>query len=366
MAGETINPASFSFHGKEAMALADAVQTPVFKKAPLADVFTIVEGVKALQKVPVLGLMGLVGKADPGCNPESGNQTIPGSEFEYDPKGIFHRQEECYESIKETFFVWATKNGFEQADLTNTEYLMFIQERLIDALADSILRHSWFGDTAAAVIASGGNFTAGTDLDYFNVIDGLWKQGYAIVAGDSTRNSGTLTSKNAEATFADQKFDSTDTTAKLVSTALDATYYDADERLRDLKETGGLVYLVTQTVADQYERELKAATGVTPAWEATQNGLPYLRCNGIAVVAMPFWDRMINTYYKGASTAFKRHLPHRILLTTVENLHLATDKAEFFDKVEVDYLPKERTNIIDAGYNIDAKFTQSILTQFNY
>ncbi len=61
----------------------------------------------------------------------------------------------------------------------DNEMMAFITDRGIDAVTEAILRISQFGDKSAALVANGGYITAGKDIAFLTMINGLWQQIFA-------------------------------------------------------------------------------------------------------------------------------------------------------------------------------------------
>ncbi len=354
-----INPADLTFNGEEIKQLSEAVFESVFNK-PDANVFhTFMPGIKAKKQIALLGrIEGLTGKGDGSCNPTSNDNTIGMSEKFWDPSTVSNRLTECWDNLKESFFIYGTRCGIAQADLTSTDFWMFLQERMADTLIEEVYRIAWFSDTAAAVVP-GGNLTAGTDPDYFNKLDGFWKQLFAIVAADADRRTLGIDSRNGQATFATQEFDATDTANRVVTNTLQNMRYGSDFRLRG-KE--GLQYIVTQSVADQYERELTDAN-ISFTTERLENGMTMLRSGGIEVIGFQFWDRIIRTYESDGTVWY---LPHRALLTVKTNTQIGTCEEANLSEMNSIYDPVTKLNHLDTQYDIDAKIIEDYLVQLAY
>src|SRR5690606_9692031 len=109
----------------------------------------------------------------------------------------------------QTFMVYMKKKGKEYPDLTQTEiFSMFLIDQVGVATAADALRIAWFADTAAKTIADGGSFKNGTDLTDYTMLNGFWKQLFAIAAAAPKRK--TSIAKNAGASYVAQTFDAAD------------------------------------------------------------------------------------------------------------------------------------------------------------
>lgn len=334
------------FCGKQVMSFSEAFWTATFQRPALNELLTVVTGVKAKQQVVILGLMGAIGRTmqTTNCAPDVSTAEIPSVEKFYDPAYIEDRFTECWKNLLGKFTVWGLKTGIQKPDLTGTDFANFLEERVLDALEEAIYRIVWFGETTAATYATTGHFTTGTDLRLVNAIDGVWAQIFAIVAGNPAQR--VTIAKNSEATFALQKFDATDTTNQVVTGYLQEMVDGLDPRV----DVSTLKFFVTRSVASQYRKERRAFNNIDLAYNRTESGWDLLEFDGIEIVVLNFEDQMIKTYQSSATASY---LPHRIYLSSVDNLHLATEEESsmssikaFFDNVTAQYY-------IDILYTVD-------------
>lgn len=356
-----LNPAQITWNGKEVMAMNEAIFESIFVNPALDEVHTIVTGIVAKQQIAYLGLLGLVGKKGQGCDPESDTASAPMSEKFWLPESIQMRLEECWTTYNASFFVWGQNKGFKRADLTNTDVMAFIEERAGTALDEAKLRHAWFGDTDAALVTDSpaGVITAGTDLDFFNAIDGFFKQMYAIVATTPATKAASIT-KNAGVSYSAQAFDATDTTNKVVMGYMQEVLDEADTRLSDREDK---MFLVTKSVYDQLKREYKSYGNVADSFLMNINGVPTLTFDGVPVRKFSFWDRMIRTYQNNGTTWYQ---PHRIMLTTKANLQIGVESEEALRQLDSFYDKKSKLNIIDAQFLMDAKIVEDYMISVGY
>jgi hypothetical protein len=354
-----ITPADLTFNGEELKSLQEATFEDVYTNPEISKFHKVVPSIKAQKQIAIMGLLSMVGKSGKGCDPTSDTATIGMSEKFWTPAKNSIRLEACGDDLLDTFFVWGTNNGVEKADLTSTDFMNFVQERLKFANLESLFRIAWFGDVDHATVTDSpaGVLTTGTDVTMFNHINGIWNQIYSIVASDSTKK--VAISRNGQSTFANQNFDSTDTTNKVVSGYLQSMRFGADYRLR---EKANLVYVCTQSVADQYEKELLNAN-VAYTTERLENGMTVLKSGGIQVIGWNLWDRIIRTNF---SDGTKYYQPHRIVLTTTDNIQIGLEDANSFAGMDVFYDKKSKKNFIDVEYTLDAKLVQDELVMVAY
>lgn len=347
-----INPSDLTFNGKEVQALSEAIMTEAFESPSLNEFHTIVTGIEAKQQIAILGLFGLVGKTSTGCAPDENPGQITNSQKFWNPAYIEDRFAQCWKDLKATFFIWGLKHGVKKADLTSTDFANFLEDRLKIALKESVFRIAWFSDTAIANYndSPAGVLKNGISEAYFNAIEGLWKQIFAIMTAAPKQY--VAISKNTGANYAAQEFDDTDTTNQVVTKMFRKMLTKADTRL---SEQSNPVFVVTKSVADQYQSERLQATGIEPAYTRVEDGWDVLKVGGKTIHAFSFWDRMIQSYFDSGT---KYHLPHRAILTTVENIQIGTEEESNLAELNPFYDETLKKYYVDFGYNIDSKIIE--------
>lgn len=170
--------------GKQVQSFREAFWTLTFENPSINSLLTVVPGIKGKQQIVILGLLDLVGKTKTmnQCAPDASDQVIPDQQKFWNPNQVEDRFIECWKDLLEKFYVWGLKNNYQKPDLSGTEFADFLIERVIDGLIQSIYRIAWFGDTAITNASAGGVLKNGVDVRYFNAIDGLWKQFFAVAA----------------------------------------------------------------------------------------------------------------------------------------------------------------------------------------
>jgi hypothetical protein len=198
------------------------------------------------------------------------------------------------------------------------------------------------------------------------MIDGIFAQIFDIVTASAARLSTTsLATKNAEDTYADQKFSATDVTNQVVSNALDTVWYDADMRLRNLPKNE-LAYYVTQSVADQLQKERKKISGIDLPYQRQESGAEVMMWNGIPIIPMQIWDRMIGSYFGNDATPTYSFLPHRIVLAPKANILMGTETAGSLGELDVWHSKDDTKMYAEFGNMIDVKIGVNELIQVAY
>lgn len=353
-----ITPSDLTFNGEEIRSISEAIFEAAFND-PAIDVFhTVVTGIVTKKQIVILGLLGLVGKSNStNCAPDNSTSQIPMSEKFWNPAYIEDRINQCWKDLVETFFVWSLKEGVNKADLTSTDFANFVQDRLSIAIKDTVFRNVWFGDKESANFneSPAGNITNGIDVAFFNSIDGLWKQIFTVISGDSAQY--VSIDRNAGSTYAAQKFTTTgagnDVENQVLTGVMQSMIDNADVRMFEGSEDP--IFVMTKSCADQYKRERKAFANIDVAYERVETGIDKLVFDGYTIYVFHFWDRMIKAYLNNGT---KTILPHRIILTQKSNLQIGvenegslTELDPFYDKVKKEYN-------IDFGFNLDAKLIE--------
>lgn len=314
----------------------DAVQETFFKDEDFSSFVNIMK-VKNDDPIALIGEMEMVGKKGGGCDPT------------YEEKGIANSQKRwelgqweipikiCYEALKGSIAEYSLKTGTEIGDLTSTDFMTIYTDALQRAIQQMIWRFSWFGDKAAALAGSGGGkLTAGSDVNMFNVCDGLFKR---IFTATATKNH-TAIAANSEATSAAQV--SSLRKKGAATTVVDTILMDVDTRIIDDSDA---VLLMTRSLADALTYDIKQTYHDIMPWEKVFDGFDVATYNGVKIARVGIWDRMINAYEKGET---KVNLPHRAVFCNPKHLMVGTDADALISDLDIFFSKKERRNYIYA------------------
>jgi hypothetical protein len=205
--------------------------------------------------------------------------------------------------------------------------------------------------TNTVTVNEGGYITEDVDPEYFDIIDGLFKQLRGLVADDNTR--GVTIAANSQSSKTGQM---TYMTPDRAYTLLSDMWYKAPIKLRQMKADTNVdnrpKFLVTQSIADAYEQYL-IGKGIDRTYVNLVEGVQVLSFLGVPVVPMAIWDEMIQAYNDLGDTYFK---PHRALLTTKSVLAVGTPNGEReFGEFDIWYDKTSRKNYILLKDKLDAK-----------
>lgn len=358
-----IDNTDLTWNGKEVQEMGQALMTAMYQNPALSDFHEIRENIKAQEQIAFLGLLSKLTKAHTDCGGSPTSTNIPMTEKFWTPAAVRFWLSMCATELEQTFFVWGQNAGIDRLELVNDKSHInaFVVQRILEAVSEDTLRIAWFNDTDADNVENTpGLITTGVSLTDYNIIDGLWKQIYADVASNPSRQ--TTIALNSQTTYANQAFDDTDVTNKLAHDILQDMLEAADTRLID-QTSSGLQFIVTRSIYNQLKREYKNYTALQSSFEMVQNGKKALMFDGIPVIPFNFWDRTIDNDFDNGTAHYQ---PHRALLTVRGNIPLGFDASNATNVLKYFFLDKEETNNWKGGFKIDAKLLESHMYQAAY
>ena len=347
-----LNFSNFTFSSEEVRAVKELLYDEVIQAPEISLIHTIFEGIVYDKEIGFIGKGGLVGVAQQGCDPVAQAYQIATRKVKWTPKGWEILIHQCRTDIEATAAVYSMKTGASYDDFTSSDYMNIVLEALAISIKEFIIRLVWFGDTAADVIANGGALTAGTDKNYFTVLDGFWKQLIAQITANTDQR--VSISENAAATYALQALSPT----SVRDTYLPNLVFNAPLILRNMPS--GLI-LCTQSVYDAYKKSLmQTSGGIEALYINLIDGIKTLSFDGVPLMPIPIWDILIKTYY---NTGTKWANPHRMLYTSKEVLALGFDSSKSFGDLDVWYHKDSRKVKIEGQGKADAKLLNPALFQ---
>ena len=289
-------------------------------------------------KLDLVGEFGLLGLAGTGCSPTYGDDTIATEEKTWEIKPWEIAEQICWDDIVGTLVKYTMNTGTDIADLTANDYLdEIIVPRLELAIMKMYIRLAFFADKSADTTANGGVLKVGVNKNYFNLINGIWKQIYTIVSGDATKR--VSISANAELTKAAQ-------INNMASQAVDTLNDMIAQASPALRQASDQIIYMTQSFADALEVQLLSSYyGSELHWESLFGGIREASYRGIRIRVIPMWDEIIQSY-EGTATAF--NLPHRAIYTTEINLGLGVNGTDEFANLDIFFDQTTRLNHIYA------------------
>lgn len=349
---------AFSFNREELKDWSKVINELTFGDPTLNDLHEIEQGIKYNEQIVFAGRMGLMGKTVSGCTPNAvGGITL--TEKTWTPVDMDFRLEHCSANAnaQDKLIRQMSKMNpdfYNVIEGSNSPVGNFLVAKVVEGFNENLIRQAWFSDTAAALTSGGGVFKVGTDLGYFNSLNGLFKQIFTDIP--TTDSKYVAIAKNAGASYALQALASGDAIA-----TLKAMYNKADSRLLD---SGAAKFYVTRSIWDGYLNDLESlqnsGNGNTVINENGQVSLTY---RGIPVVKVEVFDRVIAAYQDNGT---KWNLPHRAVLSTPSNLRIGTLATDDFGTIDAFYDQYHKVNVIDGVYGIDAKHLEKYMTVAAY
>jgi hypothetical protein len=349
-----INVADLTINSEEAKDIAQLIIEKAFQNGVLSESHTIETGILYNRQIPFAGKITDSLKKATGCTPNVGNAVTFSEKF-WTPQIFDSRWIHCAGDLNNLFklFQKASRINPDFYDRIGSQELGLIVALIEQMLTDVMPVKLWFSDTAADDIAGGGSFKNGTDLDLYNVIDGLFKQIFAEINAGKP-NYIELT-ENAGATYAAQVL-GVDAGVAYLGQAYDK----ADSRLID---DPSAMFYVTRSIADNYRKTLRTKTLGAGFIEVTENGRPELYFEGYKLKVRSDWDRDIKKLFDNGTKVNK---PHRLLFTTPENIPVGTLSVDDFDTLDSFYDRTLKSNIVDVAFSLDVKFLESYMAVAAY
>ena len=348
-----IDPTDLTFNGEEARTLQDAIIESSFENPAVADLMTVYDGIITKKQIPFLGRLSKITKTDAGCGTGLLDTNIPMTEKFWEPANVKMWLGMCAQDLDNSFFVYLRRNGLDRDNLEGTEIASFIVDTMSDAASEDLLRIIWFNDKDAENVADGGVIKNGVSLTDYTIIDGIWKQIFAVVTADAARK--TAISENGLASKALQlalAADKAFTTFQKMVAAADSRLIGSPDK----------IIIATRTLVENYATYLESQ-GNDASFVRIENGYVTLRYRDIMIYGMDFWDRTIQADFDNGTTY---DLPHRAVLTTPANLAVGYDLASDVGAVEVWYERKDEKMNFRGKYRVDAKLLEGYMIQAAY
>ncbi len=210
-------------------------------------------------------------------------------------------------------------------------------------------RFAWVVDEDATSVTDTppGEVTAGVDINLMNMQHGLFKRAYQII-GASTDQRITIAANN-EATTALQFSALTADIAKNIANNI---YYNSPLEIRQNIRNDNMVALCTLSFHDKLKQYFQGKD-LESMLSYLENGMEVVKVNGLSFVAVPDWDFMIKKYYDNGT---KLKDPHRVLLTTKNNLLFGVPSISDWGEFELWYEKKDKGVYLDIEDKFDTRF----------
>lgn len=296
------------------------------------------------ERIPVLYPLSKIGKPSRKCSPavDQANANLVEKTWKLMPWDF--KLKMCYADFEQALYHLGLNVDDKRPDMTGTPLMEAILRLVEPAVEEMTMRFGWFGDTAAKNVAAenGGDITAGVDVDYFKLLDGIWKQ----VAGMVTENKGikyTSIAANQLATTAAQTAAEGMDAISIINQVIN----DAPIALRSV-ETSRKEVIVTDSLMSKLKTQLLAQSIATESqFKMRENGIQELKLYGLTIESQPYWDKEIAESFNNGT---KLDRPYRAIYTTKDNLLFGIPK-----KVDDNGnpVPTENFEEFNSWYNRD-------------
>lgn len=355
-----INFSNFTIGNGALNDLRELLFLTLYKDNAIDTVVTTKTGIKDRQKLDFINGLGDVGVAASGCNPSYENVVITGVEKQWNLGAWQIAKHICYSELENTLGELGLNTGTDIAYLENTPYWDLVMKLLQQAIVEMFWRIIWFGDKEAKNVADGGILTAGVNPKLFNMCDGLWTRAQKIIATNKNQqteiSANTAKKAGAETTYADQKeaIRVEGYAIKLVDSLLS----DADSRIFDQPDAS--IYMTSSLFKALRSDFIRHYSKSTMPFEQVASGLHVSQYDGVKIVVLDIWDRMIKKY---EDTGKCINNPHRAIVCSPSNLFVGTDDVDRVANLRINFNEETQYNNIFATSKIDTLIGEDELIQ---
>ena len=345
----TLDFKNFEFTAEQIREVNELLFDEILQAPEVTLITTLYPGIVFDKEIGFIGEGGLVGKGRQGCKPTPQEWKIGTRVVKWEPRPWEILLEECWTNLEATAAVYSLNTGVDIADFTDTDYFAIIVSVLSDSIKKFIIRLVWFSDMDAANVSDGGIITDGVDVDYLNILDGLWKQ--LLIQLVSNPAQRVVIAENAGTTYATQALSQNNIIAYL-----EGLKFNAPIILRGKQNS---FIACTQSFHDAYAKYLKGLN-LESTYVNLVNGQQALTYDGTPLIPLPIWDEMIVMF---ENTGAKLNNPHRALFVIKEVLAVGVDGDDSFEKMNTWYEKKDRTVNIELMGKADAKVLNPAMFQ---
>ena len=336
---------------EQVMSMSELIKEHAFAYGELNKVVSIVGDVRHQKKIGFLGKMGMIGQTGTGtgCAYNKVERTIDTSEKEWNPQEYNHWLTLCSDDIADTVASLTLKYGVDVHDLEETEYLDYFVEALEISIAEMYWRIIFHGDKNAANVNASppGVITAGLDVKYVNMIDGLWKRAETIAASHPEQYK--TIAANLEVTTAAQYAAFDKATALAHAKSL---YNDAPLRIKAQMKRGEYRAYCTIAYFDQLKENFKGFE-LESMKSNLEDGMDIIKVQGLTFEAVPEWDKMIDEV---ENLGARVNNPFRVLVYNKTNALVGVPSMKTWGQFKMTFSEETDKFYIKLKDKIDALF----------
>jgi hypothetical protein len=335
---------------EEATQDSDLIKVNPYLNPEIASVHGVQTGIQQDKYIPILGQLEDIGLVDPGtCGVNTYTGNFPVSEKQWSPKTISQRIPLCADEIPAKLKFWRDQQKvIGRWENINDPLKQYVLDLTGLAVSRAIIRIAEFGDTAGAHVADGGYLTEGTTIGLFTMLSGMWKQIFVDGALVTPLIPRYTIAENAKGTKAEQLDLASDTAYKTFSYLV--------ENLAPEALNGTNIIQCTQTLWNNWAAYIESKSGAFMP-ELLTDGMSKTTFRGYQIKVRPDWDRLIKKYHDMTATYY---LPHRALITDINNIPIGTRDTESFTALDAFYDKVTKKIYVDVAWNEDMKVLQEV------
>ena len=356
MSNSYIDLSAVTFTADEIRDFNELIRVDTLEAPALTALHPIETDIRNDQNIGFIGSdIGLIGKAVQGCGTQTyDNKQFPATQKVWSPKRWEVPMQFCWTDVSSNLLRFLRKLGADVVNLESTPIMAFFLELLQPNLQRMLFRYTWFNDTDAANTddSPSGVLTEGVDVTYFNLFNGAFRQLSDIITTTPARKTNIAANEQASYALQDSAYSNEQAFTDLFSVIDDAPLIltlDPSARI-----------LVTHSVWRRVMRHLQTKSIVFEL-DRTINGMPLMRFDGYEIISMPMWDAMIRAYEKDGT---KYNNPHRILMTTGNNIPIGLEGNDFFLNANIWHEEKDKYTYVRLIDAMDVKVLRDDLVQY--
>lgn len=358
---------ALTLNTEEAKSVSEAIRERIVATGQIARFHEVIGGIKYDTEIPFVGTLGLVGKSISGCGFAASPNALPVTSKKWAPKRIGDKIEHCEADLPTLWKLFSTKKKgtadfFNQLD---TEGMQVVASSLEDAILQMYDRISWFGDSAAAVIGSGGvyNDSYAAEMVYYTPVDGYWKQIMATAALQDGGKYHVNIDLNEAVTKAAQKVDPDEMDVNYARNLFKAMLNKRDPRFKQAVARGVMQIIhCTPELAENYVNWLEDKSLAFTLQRAEDGTLRELRYRDTTII--PRYDWRLHLEKQDNGTIY--NLPHRALLTVKENIPIGVENFNELGEVKSHYSEDKEVNVMKFVDWLDFKFLEDYMAVVAY
>ena len=318
--------------------MAEIIKNRVFLEN-VNSMFNVIGNVKAGYQVAAMKGLEYVTKKDDGCGGEFDSPDIPALSQYWNPKLAKVGMKYCYTDLMNFFTQWGLNNGYAIKDLTDTDFAIFMEEFVTDAMQSDLQRLVLLGNED---IATDAELKDSTKAQYYDVVPS------GLIKTLQYFNTITELSDNFVNLSANSQTDGAGNPDQLnFSNGYAKDLYRKLTRDIDFEESR---ILSSRKLYENYEDYFESLDSISSQPGRIKNGQANLSRAGVPIIATRNYDRWVKR-------DFKATFPRNFAIHTAQNnLQVGVDSEASLTDLTFEYVGGSDEHFyIKANYMVDFK-----------